>query len=338
MKRDFQGYVLLVWIKFIACILIILFAGRNVARYGDVIAERTGMGRVWMGVIALAAITSLPELFTGISAATIVKAPDLTVGNLIGANAFNMFNLALLDIYHRHQSMIAIASRTHRLTALYSLILVVFIGVSILVSLHFYDMSIGWIGWYTPVIILVYLLSVRHIFLYEKNHPPPEQVNIYEDIVSMKRVYTVFGVSAIFIIGAGIWLATIGDEIALATGWGQSFVGSLFLAFTTTLPELTVSFTAMRIGAIDMAVANLIGSNLFNLTIVPVTDMIYANGSILTEVSESNLVVAAAVTLMTLFFITGLHVRPRRFYRLNWLNISIIALFIVSAYLSFIMS
>jgi cation:H+ antiporter len=328
----------LVWFKLVVCILIVLFAGRNVAKYGDIIAERTGMGRVWMGVIAIAAITSLPELFTGISAVTIVKEPDLTVGNLVGANAFNMFNLALLDIYHRNESMIAVASQTHRLTALYSLLLIIVIGVSIYISTSFFDMSLGWIGWYTPVIILLYLFSVRQIFLHEKRQPPRENVSLYDSVVSMRRVYTVFSVSAVFIIGAGIWLATIGDEIALTTGWGQSFVGGLLLAFTTTLPEITVSFTAMRIGAIDMAVANLIGSNLFNLTILSITDLIYAKGPILVEVSESHLVVAAAVLLMTVLFIIGLRIRPRRFYRLNWLNISLVVLFVVSAYLNFILS
>jgi cation:H+ antiporter len=328
----------LVWLKLVVCVLIVLFAGRNVARYGDIIAERTGMGRVWMGVIAIAAITSLPELFTGISAVTIVKAPDLTIGNLIGANAFNLFNLAVLDIYHRNESMIAVASQTHRLTSLYSLLMIAFIGVCIYISTSFYNMQLGWIGWYTPVIILIYVISVRHIFLHEKKHPSGEPVSLYDSVASMRRVYIVFGVSAVFIIGAGTWLATIGDEIALATGWGKSFVGGLLLAFTTTLPEITVSFTAMRIGAIDMAVANLIGSNLFNLTIISVTDLIYVKGPILAEVSQSHLVVAAAVFLMTVLFIVGLRIRPRRFYRLNWLNISLVVLFIASAYLNFVLS
>lgn len=328
----------MVWLKLIACVLVVLFAGRNVAKYGDIIAERTGMGRVWMGVIAIAAITSLPELFTGISAVTIVKAPDLTVGNLIGANAFNIFNLAILDIYNRNRSMIAVASRTHSMTALYSLVLIIVVGISIFISTNYCDMSLGWVGWYTPVILLLYIFSVRQIFVHEKKQPPHEQINLYDSIVSMKRVYTIFCLSAVFIVGSGIWLATIGDEIALITGWGQSFVGGLFLAFTTTLPEITVSFTAMRIGAIDMAVANLIGSNLFNITIMPITDIIYSKGPILADVSGSHLVVAGAVVLMTVLFMAGLKVRPRRFYRLNWLNISLVILFVAGAYLNFILS
>jgi cation:H+ antiporter len=328
----------LVWLKLVICILIIFFSGQKVAKYGDTIADRTGLGQLWMGLIAVALITSLPELFTGISAVTLVDAPDLTVGDLIGANAFNMLNLALLDIFHRNGSLLAAASPTHRLTGWFSLMLVLVVAISISVSAWFYTMPIGWIGWYTPVIILLYFLSMRQIFYWERRQPATQETSLHRGEESLKRIYLYFGISAVFIIGAGIWLATIGDEIALNTGWGQSFVGSLFLAFTTTLPEITVSFTAMRMGAIDLAVANMIGSNLFNLTIMPITDIIYVKGPILAGVSESHLITAVAVMVMTLLFIAGLRFKPARFLRLSWWNCTMIILFIVSAYFGFIMA
>jgi len=259
----------------------------------------------------------------------------LTIGNLIGANAFNLFNLAILDIVHRHGSIITNASPAHRLSGWFSLILVVSVALFIIISLRVYEMPLGWIGWYTPVIIIIYVLSVRGIFNYEKQHKAMVEVAIHPEDMPIKKVYLYFVISAVFIIGAGIWLATIGDEIAVATGWGQSFVGSLFLAFTTTLPEITVSFTALRIGAIDMAVANLIGSNLFNLTIIPIIDIIYTRGPILADVSESNVITAAAVTVMTVLFIAAFRIRAKRILRLSWFNISIIILFLLSAYMSF---
>jgi len=326
----------LVWFKLVVCILIIFFSGQKVARYGDAIASRTGVGQVWMGVIAIAVITSLPEFFTGVSAITLVDSPDLTVGDLLGANAFNMLNLAFLDIFYRHGSILVAVSRAHRLTGLFSLILVTIVGASILISIHVSPMGLGWIGWYTPLIILVYLLAVRQIFYYEKAHPGPPDMTPDNSSQSLRRIGVYFGIAALCIIGAGIWLATIGDEIAVATGWGQSFVGTLFLAFTTTLPEITVSFTAMRIGASDMAVANMIGSNLFNMAILPVTDLIYTKNPILSAVSEGNLVTAAAVIVMTLLFVVGLRFSPARWFRLSWWNVSLIVLFIISAYFSFI--
>ncbi len=326
----------MVWLKLVICVLVIFFSGQKVAKYGDIIAQRTGIGHVWMGVIAIALITSLPELFTGISAVTLVDAPDLAIGDLIGANVFNLFNLALLDIFHRGGSIMAVASQAHRLTGWFSLALAVIVAAFIFISSQFSPMSLGWIGWYTPIILIVYVFSVRQIFHYEKKHPAMEEPSPYPVEMPLRRIYVNFCISAAFIIGAGIWLATIGDEIAHVTGWGQSFVGTLFLAFTTTLPEITVSFTAMRIGAVDMAVANMIGSNLFNLTIIPVIDLIYGKGPILAQVSESHLFTAGAVILMSLLFMAGLRFKPARYFRLSWFNITLIMLFLVSAYLSFV--
>ena len=324
----------MVWLKFIICVSIIFFSGRKVAKYGDIIAEKSGLGGVWIGFILIALITSLPELFTGISAVILVDAPDLTVGDLLGANTFNLLNLALLDIVRQNGSLLAAVSPTHRLTGWLSLLLVLVVAISIFLS-RFYPMSIGWIGWYTPVIILLYLLSVRIIFLYEQRQPSLQTTELYHEEQSTGKAYLYFAIAAAFIIGAGIWLAFIGDEIARVYGWGQSFVGSLFLAFTTTLPEITVSFAAMRIGATDMAVANMIGSNLFNLTIIPIDDLLYLKGPILASISESHLITALAVIFMTLIFISGLRFKPRRFFRLSWCNCALIALFFLSAYFSF---
>lgn len=323
------------WVKLVVCIAIIFFAGQKVAKYGDSIASRTGIGQVWMGVIAIAIVTSLPELFTGISAVTIVDEPDLTVGDLIGANAFNMLNLAFLDIFHRNGSLLQTVSKAHQLTGLFSLLLVVIVTASIFISINFHEMSLGWIGWYTPVILLVYLFAVRQIFYYERKHPGPPDKTV-DCTHSLRRLFVYFGIAAVCIVGAGIWLAIIGDEIAEATGWGQSFVGTLFLAFTTTLPEITVSFTAVRIGASDMAVANMLGSNLFNMLIIPITDVIYGKCPLFAGVSEGHLVTGLAVIAMTLLFIIGLRFIPKRHLRLSWLNLSLIILFLVSAYFSFV--
>ncbi len=112
-------------------------------------------------------------------------------------------------------------------------------------------------------------------------------------------------------------------------------MGSLFLAFSTTLPEITVSFAAMRIGAKDLAVANLIGSNLFNLTIISLDDLLYVKGPVLAAVSETHLVTAATVVLMTVVFIIGLSHKHQRFFRLSWWNVTLFLLFLLGAYYSF---
>ncbi len=326
----------LVWLKFAFCVLVIFFSGRAVAKYGDIIAIRTGLGRVWIGVVLLALVTSLPELFTGISAVTLVGAPDLTIGNLFGANAFNLFNLALLDITYRYGSLLGMASPVHRLTGWFSLTLVAIAAISIFISSRFFDMGLGWIGWYTPVIILLYFFFMWQIFRSQQRQParPLIEQPDYGGI-PMRRVYLYFVISAVLIIGAGTWLAVIGEEIATITGLGESFVGTLLIGFSTTLPEITVAFAAMRIGAVDMAVANMIGSNLFNMAVIPVDDLLYAPGPVLNAVSTSHLFTAGIVIVMTGVFIAGLHFRPRRYFRMSWCSLTLIALFLLQAYLSY---
>ena len=325
----------MVWIKLIVCIVTILISGRKVARYGDIIAEKTGLGGIWIGLVLIAMLTSLPELFNGVSAVTLVGAPGLTIGNILGANMFNLFNLALLDLVHRNSSLLSVVGRTHRLTGIFSLIMVLLVAGFILISHRFHIMDIGWIGWYTPFIILLYFVFARTLYRYEQRHPSLKKTEFEYADKSLRHTYLYFSISAVFIIGAGIWLAFIGNEISLVYGWEQSFVGSLFLAFTTTLPEITVSFAAMRIGANDLAVANLIGSNLFNLTIIPLDDLLYTRGPILAAVSEANLVTAGTVVLMTIVFIIGLGQRHQRFFRFSWWNVTLILLFIIGAYYTF---
>jgi cation:H+ antiporter len=326
----------LVWLKFAFCVLVIFFSGRAVAKYGDIIAIRTGLGRVWIGVVLLALVTSLPELFTGISSVTLVGAPDLTVGNLFGANAFNLFNLALLDITYRYGSLFGMVSPVQRLTGWFSMVLAAVAAISIFISRYFFDMGLGWIGWYTPVIILLYLFFMWRIFRSQQRQPARPLIEQPDyGGATMSRVYLYFVISSVLIIGAGTWLAIIGDEIAAVTGWGESFVGSLLIGFSTTLPEITVSFTAMRLGAVDMAVANMIGSNLFNMAIIPIDDLLYAPGPLLNAVSTSHLITAGAVILMTGVFIAGLHFRPRRYSRVSWCSLLLIVLFLAQAYLSY---
>jgi len=331
--------VWLVWLQFAFCVLVIFFAGRAVAKYGDIIAIRTGLGRVWIGIVLLALVTSLPELFTGISAVTLVGVPDLTVGNLFGANAFNLFNLALLDITYRYGSVFSMANPVQRLTGWFSMVLAAVAGVSIFISSYFFDMGLGWIGWYTPVIIILYLFFMWQIYRSQQRQParPLIEQPDYAGI-SMRRVYLYFVIAAVLIIGAGTWLAVIGEEIAAITGWGESFVGTLLIGFSTTLPEITVSFAALRLGAVDMAVANMIGSNLFNMAVIPVDDLLYTQGPVLNAVSTSHMITAGIVIVMTGVFIAGLHFKPRRFFRLSWCSLALIALFLIQAYLSYTMA
>ena len=333
--------MILVWVELLICASIVVIAGTKLARYGDIIAEKTGLGGAWIGVVLLAVTTSLPELFTGISAVALVGAPDLTIGNLFGANAWNLFNLALLDIASRNVPLLTRVSMGHLLTAALSMVLVSLAAAGIFISAAGIELGIGGIGIYSPVILLLYLLMVRMIFKYERRQSAQssDETEMNYSHLSLARTYIYCAIAAVSVIGAGTWLAFVGDRIADITGLGESFIGSLLIGFTTTLPEFAVSFSALRLGAVDMAVANMVGSNLFNMTIIGMIDPIYIRGPILSYVSQVHILTALVVLLMSGIFIAGLIFPPRRKTPLkaSWYAIAMMGVFIIGAYLNFIM-
>ncbi|MBZ0187768.1 MAG: hypothetical protein K8F91_16095, partial [Candidatus Obscuribacterales bacterium] len=80
----------LVYLAFGLCTLVIFYAGTQLSTYGDVIAEKTGMGRTWVGLVLLASVTSLPELVTGFSSVLINDLPDIAVGTVLGSCMCNI--------------------------------------------------------------------------------------------------------------------------------------------------------------------------------------------------------------------------------------------------------
>jgi cation:H+ antiporter len=91
----------LVWMQFVICLAIIVVAGSRLSKDADIIAEKTGLGRVWVGIVLLATVTSLPEIATGISSVTLVNKPDLAIGDLFGASLINLTILAVIDVLYK---------------------------------------------------------------------------------------------------------------------------------------------------------------------------------------------------------------------------------------------
>ncbi|MFC2047667.1 sodium:calcium antiporter [Chloroflexota bacterium] len=328
-----------VWLKFLLCIAIILLAGTRLARYGDAIGEKTGLGGVWIGLVLLAAITSVPELVTGISSAALVGLPDLALGTLFGSCLFNLVILALLDILRHPTPILSEVGLRHVVSAGVGILLIAIAGGGILVDEWFSGLALGWVGIPSIIILILYLVGVRQMSRFERNHPAPlsEATSPQYAGVPLRTVYFKFGLAAMAVIGAGIWLSFIGDEIAKGTGWDASFVGSLFLAITTSMPELVVTISALRMGALDMAVADILGSNMFNIAIIFAVDLFYIQRSILSSVSNIHLITAVVAIVMSAIVLVGLRFGQNRktFIFISWYALTLIGLFILGTYVLF---
>ena len=152
-----------------------------------------------------------------------------------------------------------------------------------------------------------------------------------------KVVYLRYALAAMAVIGTGIWLAVSGDEIAEATGWGAGFIGGLFLAVSTSMPELVVTVAAVRLGAIDMAVADALGANMINIAKIVAIDLFCSEGPVLSLVSRDHLTTAVVAIAMTFIVILGLRFRQERktFVVISWYGPLLIGLYIFGAYALF---
>ena len=324
----------MVWIQFAICLAIIIVAGTKLAKYGDLIAEKTGLGRVWIGVVLLATVTSLPELATGISSVTFVGEPDLTIGNLFGAALINLAIIAVIDLLHTRGPVLHYLGNEIGLSVLLSIMLIAAAATSLYLAQNLLTVALfGRLGIYSLVLFCLFLLAQYMIFRFQsakgKENQENEVVSTNRHVMSLKRVVTLFVVAAMATLGAGTWLAVIGDQISEATGLSTSFVGTLFLAICTTAPEIVVSVSAARLGALEMAVGNVVGSNLFNIgVIIFIDDLFYAAGPILQGVGMEHIITALFAILMSGIVMIGIIFRPR-FWRSIWIGVDTAVLVIL---------
>jgi len=329
----------LIWFKFILCLAIVLFAGTKLAQYGDAIAEKTGLGRIWIGLVLVALVTTMPELATSVSSVALVHSADLALGTLLGSCCFNLSILAVLDILHSRTPLLSVASPRHVITAGWGTLLIAVAAAGIIAAGRFPFLDSGWVGIPSIVIIIIYLLGAWWAFRRERSQGSQvtPATSLQYDMYTTKMVWIRFILASVAVIAAGIWLAFIGDEISRTTGWGGTFVGTLFLAVTTSAPELVVAISALRLGAIDLAIANILGANILDIAIIAPVDLAYGRGFILSAVSESHLIIAALALTMSILVIVGLRFRQnRKIFRIaSWYAPVLVILYILGAYVLF---
>lgn len=329
-----------VWLQFGVSVLLIGFAGVKLTRYGDVIAEKTGMGRTWVGLVLLSTVTSLPELSTGVSAVTFADSPDIAVGDALGSCVFNLALLVLLDFLHREGSIYSRAHQGHILSAAFAVVLIGFAGFNILLGDRVDHLAIGHVGLYTPLVVVIYALAVRSVFVYERKQRAEFVGTVamrYPDLTLQQAVVRYTGASLI-VVGAGIWLPFIGVELAETMGWHKTFVGTLIIAFATSVPELIITIAAVRLGALDMAIGNLLGSNMFDILIIAMDDVFFMRGPILSHVSPLHAATAMSAMVMTGIAIIGLLYRPatRLLKTVGWVSLFLFSVFLLNSYVLYL--
>jgi len=332
--------MLVAWSAFGACVVLIWVGGTRLSRYGDVIAEKTGLSRTWIGLILLATVTSLPELVTGISAVTLAHAPNIALGDVLGSCVFNLLIITVLDFLQRGESVFTRASQGHILSAGFGVILIGFVGFNLLLSGHGPAPAIGHVGVSSAMVVVLYGIAIRTVFRYERRQIgayTEEAVEQYPR-VSLRQAAAHYVLAALLVVATGTVLPFVGNELAVVMGWQKTFVGTLFVAFATSVPEVVVTVAAVRLGALDLAIGNLFGSNLFDILIVAVDDAFFLPGPILAHVSPLHVISCLSAMMMTGVTVVGLLYRPKTqlFRAVGWSSLLLFSLYLLNTYVLYL--
>ena len=326
----------MIWIEFIVCAALIIWTGSLLSKYGDVIAEKSGFGRAWIGAILIAGVTSLPELASGVSAVAWLDAPNLAAGAVLGSCLFNLALIAMMDLAYQPGRILAKAQDVHILSAGLGVLLLGMVALGIFIGPGLNGFGIFGISLLSISIIILYAVGGKMIARLEKERmgevlEKEAREGDYAHI-SARKAYAIFVLSAIVVIGLGIWLASIGDRLSATTGLSRSFVGNLFLAASTSLPEIAASLAAIRLGAIDLAIGNVLGSNLFNIILFFAYDVADGKNNFWAALNNANGFAAVMTMMMTGVVIISLMYRasPKTPYRISWDGISLAMMYLGS--------
>ncbi|MGE0420054.1 MAG: sodium:calcium antiporter [Acetobacteraceae bacterium] len=330
----------MIWLAFAICLVLISIAGPMLSFGAQVIADRGRVSEGWIGLILLSTVTSLPELIIGVSSVTVAQVPEIAVSDVFGSCVFNLVILIVLDFIQRGESVYRRVSQGHILSAGFSILLIGFAGISVLLHGQGAAFHIGGVGGYTPIILALYVLGIRASFLYERNQSAAAltQDRRGRPVATLRKAIAMCILASAIIAVAGVSLPFIAERLAEMMGWKQTFVGSLLVALITSIPEMVVSVAAVRAGAVDMAIGGVLGSNMFNMVVLGIDDLAFRDGPLLEHVSSIHAVSAMSAMIMTGLVIVGLLYRPQQrvFRAVGWISLSLFTVYLLNSYALFL--
>ncbi|MFH1552100.1 MAG: hypothetical protein ABID83_00460 [Candidatus Omnitrophota bacterium] len=304
----------MIWLEFLACSSLMVFFAYNLCKEGIILSQKTHLEEGVIGMFFLAIATSFPEIATGFSAVLFLDKVGLGYGDIIGSIIVNLMILLWLDYYQGRGRILLKASRMNRLTGLFAfLLLSVVLAFAILRYMGLSVPLFKGVGLESILITCMYIGCLQMIRRINVRKP----VEVYRANESFLKIWTKFIVLLSIVILLGMWLARTGEKIVNATDLSQTFIGTLFLGLSTSLPEMIVSVAALRAGSVNMAVGNILGSNLFDVVIVPFLDGV-SRGPILGMLTPGQMIATGIAVLVSFIAVLGLFIKRDTRRKISW--------------------
>jgi len=303
--------VLIHWLTFALAAAAVVLAGIRLASFGDALARRTGIGQGWIGLLFLATVTSIPELTTTITGASI-GATNIAVGNAFGSNVFNVAIIGVVDILLLRRGTLTSKVRPYHVSsAAIAILLTAIAALGIVLQPTSRLAGASPVTW---LLLIGYVAGVYLLFRVERREGASEEP-AGGRTPTLARAIVGFLLCAAVIVVAGVFLVRSGKEISEATGLSATFMGAILVAIVTSLPELATAIGCLRLGAYDMILGNVFGSNMFNILTVFFADLAFRRGSLLSSLgagANDQLIVALLGIGITAAAIVGIGARSRR--------------------------
>lgn len=257
-------------ILFLIFAFLTVFLSVKLSYYADRLSKTSLVSGALIGGIVLAGVTSLPEFVTCFSA-IIVGNPALAIGDVLGSNLFNIFMICFFDVIFIRKMIFSKTARSHNLVLLILIVnyLILYLCISKIV-----DFSLLSIGIPSIVILITYIIYIKSIPKFVDNDVTINDIG--DNHLVLKLVVT-----AIFMVMSSVILTVIVNNLSVIyPSFSSSFLGAIFLGITTSLPEVITFYTLVTIKSYDLALSNILGSNLFNLLVLAVGDILVTGYSI----------------------------------------------------------
>jgi cation:H+ antiporter len=299
---------------FLVAAAMVWFAGTRIARYADAIAEKTGLGRELLGIVLLGGVTSLPEMAVA-TTASLAGHPALSVNDLLGSAAINVLILALADAALGRDALTSVLASPGVL--LQGVLGIILLAMVVAATMTFDVPLLGASAWTWALLVsygaAVWVVarsqSAQAWHAVRRRTPRPAK---RQPPGALRPLLAKTAAAAAAVLVAGFFLAQTAQGIAEQTGLGTSFVGAVLLAAATSLPEASTVLEAVRLRRYEMAVSDIFGTNLFNVTIIFAVDLLYDGGPVLVEVGTFAGFGALLAIVLTALYLAGMIERRDR--------------------------
>ena len=304
----------MIYLAYLIMAAIVVVLSIKISDYVDSLDRNTKLSGAFLGGILLSGVTSLPELFTSVSATMLLGHPELCVGNVMGSDLFNLTALSVIILGYSKRFTKGRISKSYRhvviiVLAIYGLLASNYMNIVNFNILHVNITSI--------LIAVVYLLGAKYLAVAEDVEADDEMIQYQARKMAdgkhrPDRILARFAITAIALVIASVLLTVLTNEISDKMELTKTWAGAILLGVATSVPELTTSLRLFKLKNYNIAVGNIVGSNLFNFLILVAADFVAINRQIYTQPGMEVMKLMACGAAATILFYIMLKFRNKK--------------------------